>query len=44
MSKDFASLKNARNLMLKDLISWWIAILKFKVAYLCLLGEKLHLW
>ena len=30
MSKDFASLKNARNLMLKDLISWWIAILNLK--------------
>ncbi len=30
MPKDFASLKNAKNLMLKGLISWWIAILNLK--------------
>lgn len=30
MPRDFASLKNARNLMLKSLISWWIAILNLK--------------
>ena len=30
--------------MIKGLISWVDSYLKFKVAYLCLLGEKLHLW
>ena len=34
MPRDFASLKNARNLMLKSLISWWIAILNLKSSIL----------
>ncbi|WP_222863005.1 hypothetical protein [Campylobacter concisus] len=31
LPKDFASLKNAKNFMIKSLISWWIAILNLKL-------------